>query len=278
MDEKNTKISRLEAIAGELRQDVVEMVYRSGSGHIGGSLSAAEILTALYFSEMKLDVSKPDWENRDRFILSKGHCCPILYAALCKKGFFPREELFTLRGFHSRLQGHPDMRKLPFLDMTSGSLGNGLSLGLGMALAAKAKAQDYRVFVLMGDGEQQEGCIWEAAMAAAQYGVSNLVGIVDHNKLQLTGHVDDIIGIDPLGDKWRAFGWNVVEIDGNDMRSVLDALDAIRGADKPSVILADTVKGKGISFMEDEVVWHSKAPNETEYTAAMEELTRGEKA
>lgn len=276
MSRSRERVVELEKIARELRRDVIYMVNKAKSGHVGGSLSAADVVTALYFSEMKVDPSDPKWADRDRFVLSKGHCCPILYAALCRKGFFERGVLDTLRAVHSPLQGHPDMRKTPGVDMSSGSLGNGLSIGLGMALAARANQKNYRVFVLMGDGEQEEGVIWEAAMAAAHMKADNLVGIVDCNKLQLIGRVEEVMSIEPLADKWRSFGWNVVEIDGNDMSAVLDALDAVREVKgKPSVILANTTKGKGVSFMEDVVVWHSKAPNDEEAERAMKEIMEG---
>ena len=279
MSQSVENVKELQQIAKELRRDVIYMVSKAKSGHVGGSLSAADIVTALYFNEMRVDPEQPKWPDRDRFILSKGHCCPILYAALCRKGFFSREVLDTLREVHSPLQGHPDMRKTPGLDMSSGSLGNGLSIGLGMALASRANSRDYRVYVLMGDGEQEEGAIWEAAMAAAHMKVDNLVGIVDCNKLQLIGRVEEVMNIAPLAEKWRAFGWNVVEINGNDMEAVLEALESVRKVKgKPSVILADTVKGKGVSFMENQVQWHSKAPNEEEAARAIKELMGGETA
>jgi len=276
MENKAQTIASLEKVCLQLREDVLKMVYTAGSGHIGGSFSAAEIMTVLFFHEMNINPEINKWEDRDRFILSKGHCCPILYSALCRRGYFEEDKLWTLRQLHSPLQGHPDMRKLPALDMSSGSLGNGLSLGLGMALATRALHKDFRVFVLMGDGEQQEGAIWEAAMAAKQMKVNNLVGIVDYNKIQLTGHTADVIDVTPLADKWRAFGWNVVEINGNDLGEVLDAFDKVRSFnnDLPSVIIADTVKGKGVSFMEDEVVWHSKAPSTEEYEKAKIEIEK----
>lgn len=276
MENKAQTISNLEKVCLQLREDVLKMVYTAGNGHIGGSFSAAEIMTVLFFHEMNIKPEINKWEDRDRFILSKGHCCPILYSALCRRGYFEEDKLWTLRQLHSPLQGHPDMRKLPALDMSSGSLGNGLSLGLGMALATRALHKDYRVFVLMGDGEQQEGAIWEAAMAAKQMKVSNLIGIVDYNKIQLTGHTADVIDVTPLADKWRAFGWNVVEINGNDISEVLDAFEKVRSFnnDLPNVIIADTVKGKGVSFMEDEVVWHSKAPSTEEYEKAKTEIER----
>lgn len=279
MSQSVEKVKELQQIARDLRRDVIYMVSKAKSGHVGGSLSAAEIVTALYFSEMRVAPEQPRWPDRDRFVMSKGHCCPILYAALCRKGYFGREVLDTLREVHSPLQGHPDMRKTPGLDMSSGSLGNGLSIGLGMALASRANEKDYRVYVLMGDGEQEEGAIWEAAMAASHMKVDNLVGIVDCNKLQLIGRVEDVMNIAPLAEKWRAFGWNVLEINGNDMEAVLDALDKVRDVKgKPSVILADTVKGKGVSFMENQVQWHSKAPNEEEAARAIRELMEGETA
>jgi transketolase len=276
MENKAQTIASLEKVCLQLREDVLKMVYTAGSGHIGGSFSAAEIMTVLFFHEMNINPEINKWEDRDRFILSKGHCCPILYSALCRRGYFEEDKLLTLRQLHSPLQGHPDMRKLPALDMSSGSLGNGLSLGLGMALATRALHKDYRVFVLMGDGEQQEGAIWEAAMAAKQMKVGNLIGIVDYNKIQLTGHTADVIDVTPLADKWRAFGWNVVEINGNDISAVLDAFEKIRSFNNnlPSVIIADTVKGKGVSFMEDEVVWHSKAPSTEEYEKAKIEIEK----
>ena len=276
MENKAQITAKLEKVCLQLRKDVLKMVYTAGSGHIGGSFSAAEIMTVLFFHEMNINPKINKWEDRDRFILSKGHCCPILYSALCRRGYFEEDKLWTLRQLHSSLQGHPDMRKLPALDMSSGSLGNGLSLGLGMALATRALHKDYRVFVLMGDGEQQEGAIWEAAMAAKQMKVGNLVGIVDRNKIQLTGHTADVIDVTPLADKWRAFGWNVVEINGNDITKVLDAFEKVRTFNNnlPSVIIADTVKGKGVSFMEDEVVWHSKAPSTEEYEKAIIEIEK----
>lgn len=278
MENREQTIARLEKLCLQLREDVLKMVYTAGSGHIGGSFSAAEIMTVLFFNEMKIKPEINKWEERDRFVLSKGHCCPILYSSLCRRGYFEEDKLWTLRQLHSPLQGHPDMRKLPALDMSSGSLGNGLSLGLGMALAARAHHKDYRVFVLMGDGEQQEGAIWEAAMAAKQMKVKNLIGIVDKNRIQLTGHTADVIDVNPLADKWKAFGWNVVEINGNKMEEVLDAFDKIRAFDNelPSMIVANTVKGKGVSFMEDEVVWHSKAPSLDEYEKAKNELVNNQ--
>jgi len=266
-------ISRLEKRSAQMRRDCIYMIYKAGAGHPGGSLSAADIVTALYFHEMDIDPKNPLWPDRDRFVLSKGHCCPVLYAALCARGFFGRENLDTLRQYHSLLQGHPDMRKTPGLDMTSGSLGNGLSIGLGMALSARTHHQNYRVFVLMGDGEQQEGCIWEAAMAAAHHRVGNLVGIIDRNHLQLTGKTEEVLALGDLGAKWRAFGWRVIEIDGHNMEEILDALGRTRASEKPVMIIADTVKGKGVSFMEGQVGWHSMVPNAQQARQAMKELS-----
>ncbi len=266
-------VLELEKITKQLREDVVTMVYLAGSGHPGGSLSAAEIMAALYFHVLNIKPEEPKWPDRDRFILSKGHCCPVYYAALAHRGYFSTEELKTLRKYGSILQGHPDMLMTPGVDMTAGSLGNGLSIGVGMALSARLHKQTYTTYVLMGDGELQEGANWEAAMSASTRHLDNLVGIVDCNGLQINGWVNDIVRIEPLSDKWKAFGWNVVEINGNDMRAVLAAFHqakTFRGA--PTVILARTSKGKGVSFMEDNKDWHGKAPNEAEYKQALAEI------
>ena len=266
-------VLELEKITKQLREDVVTMVYLAGSGHPGGSLSAAEIMAALYFHVLNIKPEEPKWPDRDRFILSKGHCCPVYYAALAHRGYFSTEELKTLRKYGSILQGHPDMLMTPGVDITAGSLGNGLSIGVGMALSARLHKQTYTTYVLMGDGELQEGANWEAAMSASTRHLDNLVGIVDCNGLQINGWVNDIVRIEPLSDKWKAFGWNVVEINGNDMRAVLAAFHqakTFRGA--PTVILARTSKGKGVSFMEDNKDWHGKAPNEAEYKQALAEI------
>lgn len=271
------EISALESICAQLRRDVVSMIATAGSGHPGGSLSAAEIITALYFDTLQnIDPTQPDAPTRDRFVLSKGHCCPILYAALARRGFFPVDELDTLRRYGSILQGHPDMRKTPGVDMSAGSLGNGLSAGLGMALASRVNKLAYNVYVLLGDGELQEGLVWEAAMAAAHHRVRNLFAIVDCNRLQINGTVEQILGIEPLADKWRAFGWQVVEAaDGNDLSQVLAALDEARRLGGPVVILAHTVKGKGVSFMEDVAAWHGQAPTPAQREQALAELGGG---
>ena len=249
--------------------------HAAKSGHPGGSLSAVEVVTTLIFHVMNIDPQNPDWPDRDRFVLSKGHACPVLYAALAERGFFDKEILNTLRQYHSILQGHPDMNKVPGLDMTAGSLGNGLSAGLGMALSAKHKGQDYMTYVMLGDGECQEGMVWEAAMAASHYHLNNLVAIVDCNGVQINGWVNDIMREEPFADKWKAFGWNVIDIDGHSIREVLTALHEARTMRSPTVILARTVKGKGVSFMEDQAAWHGAAPNAEQLAQAMEDIEKG---
>jgi len=266
-------ISNLEKKALRIRQLIIEMVYRAGSGHPGGSLSAVEIVTALYFHIMRIRPKEPHWEDRDRFILSKGHACPVLYAALAERGFFNIKELYTLRRINSILQGHPDMKKTPGVDMTSGSLGHGLSVGVGMALAAKLDNKDYHVYVLLGDGELQEGLIWEAAMSAAHYKLDNLTAIVDYNGLQVDGKVSDIMEIAPVAEKWKSFGWKVLKIDGHNFYQILESIEEAKSSrNVPVVIIAHTVKGKGVSFMENVVDWHGKAPTKEEYKLAMREL------
>ena len=259
--------------ARKLRVDCIKMIYKAKSGHPGGSLSMADIMAVLYFDELNIRPEEPDWSDRDRFILSKGHTCPIQYASLAERGFFPMEELDTLRQLGSHLQGHPDMRKVPGIDMTSGSLGNGLGLGVGMAIAAKIKGAAYRVYVALGDGELQEGSVWEAAMSAAHYKLDNLVAIVDVNGLQVDGFVEDIMNISPLAEKWSSFGFHVIQIDGHSIEEIRDAFSRakeIKG--KPVCILAKTVKGKGVSYMENVCKWHGTAPDEQEYRLAIEEL------
>jgi transketolase len=260
--------------ARRLRLDVIEMVYRAGSGHTGGSLSAAEIVTALYWSELRIDPADPAWPDRDRLVLSKGHCAPIIYAALARRGYFDPDVLLTFRRTGSRLQGHPDMRKTPGLDMTTGSLGQGLSVGLGMALAARQSRRHYRTFVLLSDGEMQEGMVWEAAMAAAHHRVGSLTAIVDRNRLQVDGFVSEVMEVEPLADKWRGFRWHVLECDGNDIADVLRALGARRAleGDRPAVIIASTTKGKGVSFMENVMEWHGGTLTDELYHQAMADL------
>jgi transketolase len=269
----NRDIHQLETIANELRCLALRAIYLAGSGHPGGSLSAAEIVTTLYFSVLNIDPTRPDWPERDRVVLSKGHGCPILYAALAKRGYFPIEELWTLRKLGSRLQGHPDMRKTPGIDATTGSLGQGISVAVGMALGGKFQKKSYRVYAIMGCGEQQEGQVWEAAMSAAHYCLDNLVGVVDYNTLQIDGCNAEIMEIAPLTEKWRAFGWRVLEVNGHDIAQLLDAFaEAKNTRGKPTVIIAHTIKGKGVSFMENQVKWHSSVLTKEFYEQAMTEL------
>lgn len=264
----------LENTAKKLRRHVITMISTAGSGHPGGSLSAADIITTLYFNIMRHDPKNPKWQDRDRFILSKGHAAPILYAALAECGYFPLEWLSTLRKTGTCLQGHTDSKLTPGVDVSAGSLGQGLSVGIGMAMAAKLDKKDYRTYVLLGDGECQEGQIWEAAMFAPKYKLDNLTAIVDLNGLQLDGFTRDIMNLEPVADKWRAFNWQVLEIDGHDIQQILDAFKnagAVKG--KPTVIIAHTVKGKGVSFMENNVDYHGKAPNKEETEKAIKELS-----
>lgn len=263
----------LQQKATTLRKDIVEMLYKAGSGHPGGSLSAVEIVTALYFQEMNVDEKNPDWPERDRFVLSKGHAAPVLYAALAEKGYFPKTELDELRKIGSLLQGHPEMKNIPGVDMSTGSLGQGFSAAVGMALGLKTDDRSSRVFALLGDGELQEGIVWEAAMAAPHYKLDNITAFVDYNGLQIDGPNDEVMGVHPVTDKFQAFGWNVVNIDGHDFKEIQNALDIAKTTkDKPTVVVARTVKGKGVSFMEDQAGWHGKAPNKEERDQALKEL------
>ena len=249
------------------------MLHEAASGHPGGSLSAVEIVTALYFGGvLRHDPQRPDWPERDRFVLSKGHGVPVQYAALAVAGYFPVDELRTLRRIDSRLQGHPVLGTAPGIEASTGSLGQGLSIGLGMALAARLDGSDHRVFVLLGDGECQEGQVWEAAMAAGHHRPDNLIAIVDFNKFQLDGATEDIIGLEPLAAKWDAMGWKTREVDGHDMQQVLDALEWSTQAGEPACIIAHTVKGKGVSFMEGENAYHGVAPSDDELSRALGEL------
>ncbi|NLL18015.1 MAG: transketolase [Clostridia bacterium] len=264
---------QLEAKAREIRKSIVRMTGAAGSGHPGGSLSAADIVTALYFHEMNINPQEPDWADRDRFVLSKGHAAPVLYAALAERGYFPKEELLTLRKMGSRLQGHPDLNALPGVEMSTGSLGQGLAVANGMALAGKLDQKDYRVYALLGDGECQEGMVWEAAMAAAHYRLDNLTAFLDDNGLQIDGPVEEVMSTKPLIDKWKAFGWHVLSIDGHDMGQILSALaEAKNTKGRPTMIIAKTIKGKGVSFMEDQVGWHGVAPKPEQVTQALAEL------
>ncbi len=274
---KNTSISKLKQIAIELRKSAITMIYEAQSGHPGGSLSAADIVTALYFKEMNIDPANPKWEDRDRFVLSKGHVCPILYAALGKLGYFPKEYLHKLRQEGSILQGHPDMKKCPGIDISTGSLGQGLSCAVGMAIAGKRDNRDYRVFAMVGDGECDEGQIWEAVMAGYKYKLDNLIVFVDNNKLQLDGTCDEIMPNIDLGKRFEAFGYEVFYIDGHNMEEIVATLDKIRASNNnlPKAIIADTIKGRGVSFRENQLGWHGVAPNDEEYKQAMEELDGG---
>jgi Transketolase, thiamine diphosphate binding domain. len=269
----------LQKIANQIRIDIIEMTYEAQSGHPGGSLSAADILTVLYFHEMRVDPNNPRWEDRDRLVMSKGHATPVWYAALAEKGFIPREEIKTFRKINSRLQGHPNMNDTPGVDMTTGSLGQGLSAANGMAIAGKLDNKDYRVYVILGDGECQEGQIWEAAMTAAHYKLDNLTAILDHNGLQIDGPNKDIMNIEPIEDKWKAFGWHTIRIDGHNIGQIINAIEEAKTTKgKPTIIIADTIKGKGVSFMENQVGWHGTAPNKEQMEKAITELKeRGER-
>lgn len=271
-----TSIEQLQQKAATLRRHVIRMIAQAGSGHPGGSLSSADIIAVIYFHELRIDPLNPHWPDRDRFVLSKGHAAPVLYAALAERGFFPVEELDQLRRLGSRLQGHPDMRKVPGVEISTGSLGQGLSAANGMALAGKIDRRSYRVYVLLGDGENQEGQVWEAAMLAAHYRLDNLVAIVDHNRLQIDGPIAEVLSPEPLAQKWRAFGWAVQEIDGHNLEEIIDALDKARNTrGQPSLLLANTIKGKGCSFMENQVGWHGTAPSREQAEQALAELGGG---
>ena len=266
-------ISFLKEKAKKIRKSIVSMIAEAKSGHPGGSLSATDILTALYFSEMNVDPANPKMEGRDRFVLSKGHAAPAIYATLAEKGYFSKDELMTLRKFGSRLQGHPDMKKLPGIEISTGSLGQGLSVANGMALNAKMFNENYRTYIILGDGEVQEGQIWEAAMTAAHYKLDNLCAFLDSNNLQIDGNVSEIMGVEPLDKKWEAFGWNVIKIDGHDFEQILSALDKARECkDKPTMVIAKTIKGKGVSFMENVCGFHGVAPTLEELERALAEL------
>lgn len=265
--------AELNNVAAQVRRDIILEVYSGQSGHPGGSLSCADILTALYFEVMNIDPKDPKALDRDRLIMSKGHPTPALYAAMAERGYFDKEELVTFRKTGSRLQGHPNMDSLPGVDMSTGSLGQGISVATGMALAGKVDKKSYRVYTILGDGELQEGLVWEAAMSAAHYGLDNLCAIVDNNGLQIDGPNDKVMKVEPITDKFAAFGWNVITCDGHDMDSILEAFAKAKACEgKPSVIVAKTVKGKGVSFMENQAGWHGTAPNKEQAEAAMKEL------
>lgn len=273
--EKINNVEELQEIAKKIRRGIIESVYSGQSGHPGGSLSITDIMAVLYFYEMNIDPQNPKEENRDRLVLSKGHCAPALYSALANRGFFDVEELQTLRNIESRLQGHPDMKKIPGVDMTTGSLGQGLSVANGMAIAGKLDNKDYRVYCVLGDGEIEEGQIWEAAMASSKYKLDNLCVIVDNNNLQIDGTIEEVMSSYPIDEKFRSFGFQVINIDGHNIQEIIDAFDVARNIkEKPTCIIAKTVKGRGVSFMENQVGWHGKAPNEEQYRQAMEELSK----
>ncbi len=273
MNEQKT----LSSIALKIRKDIVKMIHSAKSGHPGGSLSCTDILTALYFSEMNIDPKNPKKEDRDRFVLSKGHAAPALYATLAEKGFFDKEELSSLRKIDSILQGHPDMKNIPGVDMSTGSLGQGFSAACGMAMASKMDNASWRVYTILGDGEIQEGIIWEAAMSAAHYKLDNIVAFLDYNGLQIDGNTKDVMDLGSVCDKFKSFGWNVYEIDGHDFEQILSSLDMARQSEgKPSIVVAKTIKGKGVSFMENEASWHGNAPNDEQLKNALELLGGGD--
>ncbi|MBZ2176029.1 transketolase [Schnuerera sp. xch1] len=263
----------LKTIANRLRINIINMLEESKSGHPGGSLSICEILTALYFKEMNVDSNDPHWDERDRFVLSKGHAAPVLYAVLAEKGYFPKEELMKLRKIGAMLQGHPDMKGTPGIDMTTGSLGQGLATANGMALAGKIDNKNYRVYALIGDGESQEGIIWEAAMLASHYELDNLIVFMDHNGLQIDGFNKDVMNIEPIDKKFKAFGWHVININGHSFEEIFNAIEEAKNTKKkPTMIIAKTFKGKGVSFMENQAGWHGKAPSQEESKRAIGEL------
>jgi len=272
MGDYGDKVKQLEQRAAQIRLSIVKMLSKAGSGHPGGSLSSTDIITVLYFDVLRHRPKEPQWPDRDRFHLSKGHCCPAVYAALAHAGYFDEKHLMTLRTFGSLLQGHPD-RRTPGIESASGSLGQGLSVALGMSLAARIDKKSYRVYCLVGDGEIQEGNVWEAAMAAAHFKCDNLCVILDYNRFQIDGAVSEIMALEPLKDKWSAFGWHVIEIDGHKIPEILDAFNGAKKIEKkPTIIIARTIKGKGVSFMENVVDFHGRAPTAEETKTALEEL------
>lgn len=267
------QVKELQEKAIKVREDIIEEVYKAKSGHPGGSLSIADILTVLYFKEMKINPQNPKWEERDRLVLSKGHCSPALYSCLANRGFFPVEDLQSFRNINSYLQGHPDKNKIPGVDMTTGSLGQGLSCANGMAIAGKIEKRNYRVYCILGDGEIEEGQIWEAAMAANKYKLDNLCVVVDNNNLQIDGTIEEVMSSYPIDEKFKSFGFQIIKIDGHDIEEIIKAFEVARNVkDKPTCIIAKTIKGKGISFMEEQAGWHGKAPNDEQYEQAIKEL------
>ena len=270
---KIVSVQALENIAKEVRRGVIEQVYSAQSGHPGGSLSCADILTVLYFNQMNINPKEPNAEARDRLVLSKGHCSPALYSVLAKKGYFEESKLTEFRKFQSNLQGHPDMNKVPGVDMSAGSLGQGLSIANGMAINSKIEKLGYRVYCILGDGEIEEGQIWEAAMTSSKYKLDNLCVIVDNNNLQIDGSIEEVKGLGDIEGKFEKFGFNTITVNGNDIQSLIDAFNKAKSVKgKPTVIVALTTKGKGVSYMEAKAEWHGKAPNEEQYKIAIEEL------
>lgn len=266
-------LDELKSISKEIRKEIVKMLTESASGHPGGSLSATDIMTVLFFKEMNLDPNNEKDPNRDRFVLSKGHAAPVLYSALARRGYFPVEELSTLRKFKSRLQGHPSIQYLPGIDMSTGSLGQGVSAAVGMALAGKIDKKDYRVYTLLGDGELEEGQVWEAAMCAAHYKLNNLTAFIDFNGLQIDGDITKVMNPCPIDKKFEAFGWNVLVIDGHNYEEIIDAIEKAKECkDKPTAVVCNTVKGKGVSFMENQAAWHGTAPSKEQCETALKEL------
>ena len=266
-------LDELKSISKEIRKDIVKMLTESASGHPGGSLSATDIMTVLFFKEMNLDPNNEKDPNRDRFVLSKGHAAPVLYSALARRGYFPVEELSTLRKFKSRLQGHPSIQYLPGIDMSTGSLGQGVSAAVGMALAGKIDKKDYRVYTLLGDGELEEGQVWEAALCAAHYKLNNLTAFIDINGLQIDGDITKVMNPCPIDKKFEAFGWNVLVIDGHNYEEIIDAIEKAKECkDKPTAVVCNTVKGKGVSFMENQAAWHGTAPSKEQCETALKEL------
>lgn len=264
--------NKLSFYANEIRKGAITAVYSAKSGHPGGSLGIAEILAYLYFEEMNIDPKNPKMEDRDRFVLSKGHTCPALYATLAHRGYFPVEDLVTFRHTGAYLQGHPDMKHIPGIDMSSGSLGQGISAACGMALSAKLSNKSYRVYTILGDGESEEGQVWEAAMFAAHYGLNNLTAFIDFNGLQIDGDITKVMNPTPLDEKFKAFGWNVTVIDGHNFDEIAAAVEMAKKSDKPMAVICKTVKGKGVSFMENKAEWHGSAPNKEQYEQAIKEL------
>lgn len=273
---KITDVNELEKIAKEIRKNIIEQVYEAKSGHPGGSLSCADILTVLYFNQMNINEKEPNDKNRDRFVLSKGHCSPALYGCLAERGFIQKEELKNFRKIEGNLQGHPDKNKVVGVDMSTGSLGQGLSISNGMALSSKINHDGYRVYCLLGDGEIEEGQVWEAAMSASKYKLDNLCAILDYNNLQIDGTIEEVKGLDNIEGKFKSFGFNTILVDGHNIAKLIDAFETAKMTKgKPTIIIAKTIKGKGVSFMENKAQWHGKAPSKEEYRLAIEEIEAG---